>query len=174
MSRKSEKNNTNTDAVTGENQLDNQPVDAPEINHFANIVLQGKGKKLSPKTDNHVFFELAVNDEDNALYLRLSGNEGGGLHSKEWLNLQSILDLLDQQVDKPFKSTLVKPIFSGSSSNNTGFLCAVARGIGLIIQSGNSVFLHELAENYDERRAELLSLNTTEASASIEDGDSPA
>lgn len=166
MSRKPKNNDMNTDAVTEEKPVDNKHVDEPEVNHFANIVLQGKGKKLSPKTDNHVFFELAINDEDNALYLRLSGNEGGGLHSKEWLNLQSIIDLLDQQVDKPFKSTVVKSVFSGASANNAGFLCAVLRGIGLIIQSGNSVFLHELAKNYDERRAELLSLNTSESTDS--------
>jgi len=54
--------------------------------HFTNIVLSGKGKKLSPKTDSHVFFDLAKNDEDGELYLRLSSNEGGGLHSKNGCN----------------------------------------------------------------------------------------
>jgi len=171
MSRKSEKNDMNPDAVTDENQVDNSRVDEPKVNHFANIVQQGQGRKLSPKTDNHVFFELAVNDEDNSLYLRISGNEGGGLHSKEWINFQTIIDLLDQQVNKPFKSTLIKPVFSGSSANNSAFLCSILREIGLIIQSGNSVFLHVLAENYDERRAELLSLNTAEHA---ESDDSPS
>nr|MBF4349489.1 hypothetical protein [Vibrio anguillarum] len=34
--------------------IDDKPVD-----HFTNIVLDGKAKKLSPKTTNHVFYEVS-------------------------------------------------------------------------------------------------------------------
>ena len=129
--------------------------------HFNNIVLSGKGKKLSPKTTNHVFFDVAEHDEDGELYLRLSGNEGGGLHSKEWINLTTIIAILDEQVDKPFKSTALKPAFKGASANNAGFLAGVLRSddIGLIAQSGTSVFLHVLATDFDEKKAKLLALS---------------
>lgn len=132
----------------------------PKHDHFSNVVLSGKGKKLSPKTDNHVFFDLAKHDEDGELYLRLSGNEGGGLHSKEWVPLQSILTILDEQGQKPFKSTVLKSVFSGSSANNTGFLGGVLRSsdIGLITQSGKSVFLHVLVANFEEKKSKLLQL----------------
>lgn len=57
---------------------DDQPVD-----HFTHIVCEGKAKKLSPKTENHVFYEIAIHDEENELYIRMTGNQGSGLHSKE-------------------------------------------------------------------------------------------
>ncbi|ELI5737908.1 hypothetical protein RRK58_001911 [Vibrio fluvialis] len=128
------------------------------VDHFTHIVLEGKAKKLSPKTENHVFYEIALHDEETDLYIRMSGNEGGGLHSKEWIPLKDITAVLDVQGDKPFKSSVMKCVFSGQSANNAGFMCGVCRGLGLIIQSEKSVFLHVLAPDYEQRRDELLSL----------------
>ncbi|PHX04459.1 hypothetical protein [Vibrio splendidus] len=132
---------------------DDNPVD-----HFTNIVLEGKAKKLSPKTQNHVFYELSVHDDLNALFLRLSGNEGGGLHSKEWAAFEDIVAVLNEQDDKPFKSTVLKSVFKGGSANNAGFMAAALRGLLLILPSEKSVFLHVLAPDYEQRRDELLSL----------------
>ncbi|MDF4307230.1 hypothetical protein ACEV9B_21560 [Vibrio parahaemolyticus] len=144
------------EAVEGNEQVtvtDDKPVD-----HFTNIVREGKAKKLSPKTENHVFYEIAIHDEENELHIRMSGNEGGGLHSKEWIPLKDITAVLDVQGDKPFKSSVLKCVFSGQSANNAGFMAACCRGLGLIIQSEKSVFLHVLAPDYEQRRDELLSL----------------
>mgnify|MGYP001320653520 CR=1 FL=1 len=132
---------------------DDSPVD-----HFTNVVLEGKAKKLSPKTQNHVFYELSVHDDLNALFLRLSGNEGGGLHSKEWVAFEDIVAVLNEQDDKPFKSTVLKSVFKGGSANNAGFMAAALRGLLLILPSEKSVFLHVLAPDYEQRRDELLSL----------------
>lgn len=132
--------------------------DKAEINHFANVILVGKSKKLSPKTVNHVLYEIALHDVDSELYIRLSDNEGGGLHSKEWIKLDDLFTVLDDQSDKPFKSTVLKSVFKGSSANNAGFLAACLRGLLLINPTDKSVFLHVLAPEYAQRRAELLSL----------------
>lgn len=132
---------------------DDSPVD-----HFTNVVLEGKAKKLSPKTQNHVFYELSVHDDLNALFLRLSGNEGGGLHSKEWVAFEDIVAVLNEQDEKPFKSTVFKSVFKGGSANNAGFMAAALRGLLLILPSEKSVFLHVLAPDYEQRRDELLSL----------------
>jgi hypothetical protein len=183
MSRKTNKTNESTDVITEDSNVDTtvivevtadnevapeQVKDAPldeqakpdKFDHFSNIVLSGKGKKLSPKTTNHVFFDIAEHDEEGELYLRLSGNEGGGLHSKEWINLTKLFAILDEQVDKPFKSTALKPAFKGASANNAGFLAGALRSpdIGLITQSGTSVFLHLLADDYEAQKAKLLAL----------------
>ncbi|TKF21945.1 hypothetical protein FCV43_08940 [Vibrio genomosp. F6] len=139
---------------------DDNPVD-----HFTNIVLEGKAKKLSPKTQNHVFYELSVHDDLNALFLRLSGNEGGGLHSKEWVAFEDIVAVLNEQDDKPFKSTVLKSVFKGGSANNAGFMAAALRGLLLILPSEKSVFLHVLAPDYEQRRDELLSLVDGETEA---------
>ncbi|HBC3872842.1 TPA: hypothetical protein KD865_003350 [Vibrio parahaemolyticus] len=136
---------------------DDQPVD-----HFTNIVREGKAKKLSPKTENHVFYEIAIHDEENELYIRMTGNQGSGLHSKEQIPLKDIIAVLDVQGDKPFKSSVMKCVFSGQSANNAGFMCGVCRGLGLIIQSDKSVFLHVLAPDYVTIREEILSLVDSE------------
>jgi hypothetical protein len=127
-----------------------------------NVVLEGKGKKLSPKTTYHVFYEVGISEDDDELYLRLSSNEGGGLHSKEWIKVDSILELLDQQDDRPFKSTVFKSVFKGASANNAAFLAAAIRGegLGLIGPSEKSVFLHVVTGDYADRKAALLALNS--------------
>ncbi|HCG6065114.1 hypothetical protein [Vibrio parahaemolyticus] len=151
------------DIVEGNEQVtvtDDNPVD-----HFTHIVRKGKAKKLSPKTENHVFYEIAIHDEETELYIRMTGNQGSGLHSKENIPLKDITAVLDVQGDKPFKSSVLKCVFSGQSANNAGFMAACCRGLGLIIQSEKSVFLHVLATDYEQRRDELLSLVDAEAKA---------
>ncbi|EGQ9759759.1 TPA: hypothetical protein NG611_003976 [Vibrio parahaemolyticus] len=165
MARKSnqQQETAQPEIVEGNEQvtvLEELPVD-----HFTHIVREGKAKKLSPKTENHVFYEIALHDEENELYIRMSGNEGGGLHSKEWIPLKDITAVLDVQGDKPFKSSVMKCVFSGQSANNAGFMAACCRGLGLIIQSEKSVFLHVLATDYEQRRDEILSLVDSETKA---------
>ncbi|MEK2122035.1 hypothetical protein WOC09_20440 [Vibrio parahaemolyticus] len=143
-------------------EKDTKTIEPAEVDHFANVVLEGKAKKLSPKTTNHVFYELSEHDDLNTLYIRLSGNEGGGLHSKEWIKFEDVITVLTEQGDKPFKSTVLKSVFKGGSANNSGFLAACCRGLGLTIQSEKSVFLHVLAPDFEQRRDELLSLVSNE------------
>ncbi|CED61901.1 Putative uncharacterized protein [Moritella viscosa] len=149
-----------TDKVVEDKPANDKQAESEKHDHFSNIVLSGKGKKLSPKTTNHVFFDIAEHDEEGELYIRLSGNEGGGLFSQEWINLSKLFAILDEQVDKPFKSAALKAAFRGLSSNNNAFICASLRSpdMGLIVQSGTSVFLHVLADDYEEKKAKLLAL----------------
>ncbi|HHP0487244.1 TPA: hypothetical protein ACRZ4F_003788, partial [Vibrio harveyi] len=127
MARKSnqQQETVQPEIVEGNEQVtvtDDQPVD-----HFAHIVREGKAKKLSPKTENHVFYEIAIHDEENELYIRMTGNQGSGLHSKEKIPLKDITAVLDVQGDKPFKSSVMKCVFSGQSANNAGFMAACCR-----------------------------------------------
>ncbi|HCE3484893.1 TPA: hypothetical protein NG615_003631 [Vibrio parahaemolyticus] len=165
MARKtSNQEELNQPEIVGENEQVAVTEELP-VNHFTNIVREGKAKKLSPKTENHVFYEIAIHDEENELYIRMTGNQGGGLHSKEMIPLKDITAVLDVQGDKPFKSSVMKCVFSGQSANNAGFMAACCRGLGLIIQSEKSVFLHVLAPDYEQRRDELLSLVDSENKA---------
>ncbi|EKO3911193.1 hypothetical protein GTU35_004292 [Vibrio fluvialis] len=165
MARKtSNQEELNQPEIVGENEQVAVTEELP-VNYFTNIVREGKAKKLSPKTENHVFYEIAIHDGENELYIRMSGSQGAGLHSKEWIPLKDITAVLDVQGDKPFKSSVMKCVFSGQSANNAGFMCGVCRGLGLIIQSEKSVFLHVLAPDYEQRRDEILSLVDSEAKA---------
>lgn len=127
---------------------------------FTLLIADGKALKLSPKTQNHVFFQLGIKDDDNTLHLRMSGNEGGGLHSKEWVPLDAITEILDKEKDKSIKSTILKSIFNGKSANNCGFMSAVLRSpnIGLLTKSAQSVFVHCLTEEYDANKAKLFAM----------------
>ncbi len=124
------------------------------------IVENGKALKLSPKTQSHVFYQIAAQDDDGSLHIRLSGNEGGGLHSKEWISVNAIVEVLDAMKEQPFKSTILKSVFKGGSTNNAAFLAAVLRSdeIGLLTQSEKSVFIHKLSADYEERKTTLLNL----------------
>ena len=127
---------------------------------YSLIVENGKALKLSPKTQNHVFYQIATQDDDESLHIRLSGNEGGGLHSKEWISVNAIIEVLDAMKDQPIKSTILKSVFKGGSTNNAAFLAAVLRSdeIGLLAQSEKSVFIHKLSADYEERKTTLLNL----------------
>lgn len=127
---------------------------------YSLIVENGKALKLSPKTQNHVFYQIATQDDDESLHIRLSGNEGGGLHSKEWISVNAIIEVLDAMIDQPIKSTILKSVFKGGSTNNAAFLAAVLRSdeIGLLAQSEKSVFIHKLSADYEERKNTLLNL----------------
>ncbi len=123
------------------------------------ILKEGKARKLSPKSTNHVFYEVGREPHEGDLYVRLVTNEGGGLHSKEWVNLVDLLDVLSSQEDKPFKSSVLRTVFSSKSANNTGFLAACLRDMELTIQSEKSVFLQVLAPDFHKHRDELLALS---------------
>jgi len=123
------------------------------------VIVDGKAAKLSTKKRGFVTFTLATCIDSGELELRLTGNDGGGLHSKEWLSVTAIVDILNVQVtDKPFKSTVFKSVFKGASANNASFLAAVLRSkdINLIVSTEKSQYLHMIPSNYESVRDQLL------------------
>ena len=105
------------------------------------VVINGKAKKLSPKSSGKILYQIALLND--VAHIQISGNEGGGLHSKEWIALESIFALLTEQNDKAFKSSLFKSVLQGESSNNAGFLAACCRELNLCTTVDESVFLHK-------------------------------
>lgn len=124
------------------------------------LIKDAKAPKLSPKTKGYIFFEVGCLDEDESLHIRMTGNDGGGLHTKEWIGVTPLLELLDKQEGNVFKSTVLKSVIKGASSNNASFLAAVLRSkqLGLLAPSENSQFLHQLDANYQTNKAKLLAL----------------
>lgn len=178
MSRKTASDKTNLTPITAnEEKTGQEPENGQEVNaqddlnaienEFGDVLLSGKGKKLSPKSDSFVYFDLVTQNSDNQLHIRLTGNDGGGLHSKEHIPIQSILDVLEKLDDKPFKSAVFGSVFRGLSANNKSFMAAAMRSetIGLILPSPNSAFLHVLAPDFKERRDKLLTLVNPESTS---------
>ena len=125
------------------------------------ILLDEKAKKISPKSESHVYYKLGLHQKDKTLHLRITKNETGGLHSKDWISVSELLVILDEYPDSPFKSLVLSGLFKGGSANNAGFLAAILRSpaIALLVRAEKSVFNHQLAPEYSERKATLLKLS---------------
>jgi hypothetical protein len=79
-------------------------------------------------------YHIGCNEKSKILF-RIADNTGGGFFSKEWITLDTILNIFDQQPDnKPIVSLLLYPLFQGKSLNTPAFLLAVLRQEGLVCQ----------------------------------------
>lgn len=143
----------NTEQATNTNQ--------PKIDLFANVLKSGTCPKLSPKSTDKLEYQIALNSDDQDLYIRISGNSGGGLFSKAWIKLEDVFTVLDKEKDKIIKSAALRPVMKGGSANNCGFMSAILREIHLLEPSPASTFSHQLASGYENVKAELRGLSGT-------------
>ena len=153
------KNSTQTVTATSIENSNKNATETGSIVETHAVIVDGKAPKLSTKNRGFVTFTLATCIDSGELELRLTGNDGGGLHSKEWLPVKAVVEVLNAQVaDKPFKSTVLKSVFKGASANNASFLAAVLRSkdINLIISTEKSQYLHMIPSNYESVRDQLL------------------
>ncbi|EMD1178371.1 hypothetical protein VP758_004984 [Vibrio harveyi] len=139
-------------------------VQQEEINHFEQIVLSGAAPKLAG--NGKVLYEVALHNEEKQLYFRIVGQEGGsGLHSKEWLSVNAMLELIEEQRDKPWKSQLYKQLFNGGSSNNHSFCASIIRDLGLASKTDSSRYLHALATDFQDKKEALLALGNSQVTS---------
>lgn len=121
-------------------------------------LLNHTAEKLSTRSEGLIFYAIGRHEDTGELFLKITGNQGGGLHSKEWIALSAIDDVLRSlPADKPFKSSVMKRLFKGGSANNAGFLSAILRsdGLKLIQKADGNPMLHELVPDYLERWGSL-------------------
>ncbi|MCM0151722.1 hypothetical protein KCN56_24530 [Photobacterium galatheae] len=126
---------------------------------FSNVVKAGECPKLSPKSQDLLSYQIALNAEDKDLYVRISGNSGGGLFSRNWLKLEDIFTLLDKQKDKVISSSILKEVMGSGSANNCGFMSGILREIKLLEQSPKGIFSHQLTPKYENVKVELRKLS---------------
>ncbi|MEZ9449446.1 hypothetical protein AB4184_18575 [Vibrio splendidus] len=138
----------NTDTQDEQNQ---------ETNHYEQVVLKGAAPKLAGT--GKVLYEVALHNEEKQLYFRITGQEGGtGLHSKEWLSVTAMLELIEAQKDKPWKSQMYKQLFNGGSANNHSFCSVIIRDLGLASKTDSSRYLHVLSTDFEDKKIALLAL----------------
>jgi len=136
---------------------------AKPIDNDFQVVLEGQAKKLSPKTEGHIRFQL-IKDKSKTLHLKMVSNSNGGNFSKNPIPFKLIESVLSKQdKSKSFKSTILKEAFVGKgskSANNTSFLAAVLRSkeIALIVPSDKSQFLSNLSPEFKVQSKKLLAL----------------
>jgi len=150
--------NTSTDDTTTETATEPKP--DPDAGYTI-IVEKGEAEKISPKASGLIFYQIARKDDDNQLYVRIDSNEGGGLHSREWVALADIIELLEKHKSNHFSSTILKAVIVGKSSNNTSFMAGILRSkdVALIEPSPEGIFLHRLVDNFDEQTKALLAMS---------------
>jgi len=136
---------------------------ALEVNDNFTVLLEAQAKKLSPKSEGHITFQL-IKSNDDVISLQLLANSSGGNFSKNPVPLKIIIDVLAKQsADRAFKSSIIKDVFTGKgakSSNNYAFMISALRAIevGLIVPNDQSKFLSNLSKDFEDQSKKLLSL----------------
>ena len=76
------------------------------------VFYSGEAEKISPHSKGLLTYELGKEGETGSLALRLTANGEGGLFSREWVALDAIHAILEQQQDsfpsRVFRHCLVK------------------------------------------------------------------
>ena len=105
---------------------------------------------------------------ESDIYFRVYANSGNGFFSKEWLPLNTILELLAKD-GKSFASFNLQPLLRGKSVNTSAFLLAVLVEEGLVKPSEKKR-CYELAEvsRFMDRIKPLI-----ESKTSLADDDKP-
>ena len=122
------------------------------------VLVRYTASKLSPRSEGLIFYAIGRHEVSGELFLKITGNQGGGLHSKEWIELSAVDEILQSlPADKPFKSSVMKKLFKSGSANNAGFLCAILRseGLKLLKKADGNPMLHELVADYSQRLSAL-------------------
>lgn len=148
------------DQNLGEQETTDSATTAHPDEGYHLLIDKGEAAKISPKSQGRIFFQVALNEGDQQLYLRIDSNEGGGLHSREWVPLKGLVDLLMAQGDNPFTSSLFKQVIKGRSSNNASFVAGILRSeaLQLIQGSEKGLFHHQVHPQLDEHYQRLLQI----------------
>ena len=97
------------------------------------ILKTGECPSLSGKSK--LTYQIACNN-DNEVYVALTGNSGKGIFNKDWIVLEEIHSLLANQ--EQVTSGSLHELFDGRSSNSAGFILAALLKEGLLkVSPGN-------------------------------------
>lgn len=125
---------------------------------ISKILMTAKAPKLNPKSGGFIHFEIVVINKE--LSLKMTANDGGGLHSKEDIPIQKLLTVLDgiKSPSTHFNSAVFKTLFTSGSANNGSFMASIARELSLIAAVPTKLYSHQLNVNYVESKKKLLAL----------------
>ena len=87
--------------------------------------------------------------EDNEIHVRVTKNTGGGFFSDEWISMNDIQSVLEEQpTGTPVTSFLLQPLFNGKSVNTPAFLLAALAHEKLLRPMKGKKRSHEPAEDF--------------------------
>lgn len=130
------------------------------------ILKQAAAPKLSPKNPGCLTYQLGKHSDSGVLALRMIESDSGGYFSKEWIELKAIKSLLDTlEAGKSLKSSALRALFAGGSSNNAGFLAAVCRAEGILAAQPEKAFMHLKGHPVDDWIEEISKIQPVKTSA---------
>jgi hypothetical protein len=94
------------------------------------ILKRGTCPSLSGRSE--LTYEYGHNDKAKTILFRIADNTGAGQFQDTWIPLEAIISTLEK-AKAPFSLSVFKPLYSGQSTNNTGFLGAVLKKEELIV-----------------------------------------
>lgn len=91
---------------------------------------RGECPKLTPRGQGILSYEFGVSDD--AFFIRIAANSQGGTCSFEWIPLQTVESLLEDNVGESFPAAVLKKVFISRSANNHGYLAAILKAVKVI------------------------------------------
>lgn len=90
-------------------------------------------KKIGKLSVGSIHYQILSDKAKVNLFLRVTGNDGGGYFSQELVSMQEIERCLKSRSGAdPFPSKVLMDVFVGRSANNAGFLAAILRAEGIL------------------------------------------
>jgi hypothetical protein len=118
------------------------------------IVKRGACSSLSGKST--LKYEFARTEDGKELFVRVSGNTGGGYWNSAFIPVAEIEKAFLKSPDH-ITSVVLNPITRGRSVNTAGFVLSIFLAEGLVQPIKGKTRIHQLAEDYKERLAQLTS-----------------
>ena len=118
-------------------------------------------KTLSAKST--LTYQLGT--EDDELHIRISKNTGGGFFSDEWIAMNDVRSVLEEQpAGTPVTSFLLQPLFKGKSVNTPAFLLAALAHEKLLVPIKGKKRSHEPVGS-DEFTAKVKKMTSSSKTA---------
>lgn len=117
------------------------------------IKLKTLSTDTSPSLSGKSTLRYSIGTDDKKIYLTLLSNSNPGQFNSEQIPLDDIVTLLSKVPPSTnITSVHISPLFRGSSSNNAGFMLAILKHLGLIVQEDpDKPRSHKLNPDYQEK-----------------------
>ncbi len=108
-------------------------------------------KKIGKLSVGSIHYQILSDKAKVNLFIRVTGNDGGGYFSQELVSMQEIERCLKSRSNTdPFPSKVLMDVFVGRSANNAGFLAAILRAEGILSAAPDTetqhIFLGDMAK----------------------------
>ncbi len=115
--------------------------------------------KTSLRAEGGITYAVVRDLDSDTLFFTLSGNTGGGYHSKELVPVSRIEACLSGfEAGKIVPAKALRDAFTGRSSNNAGFLAACLRHEGLLSAFPDATHQHQLGDDLTQWQLNMLAL----------------